>query len=138
MPLSTTWFLDRLKKKASKGPRGYPVATVAFYGPDATFASKVAVGILARDGAEPDPLERYYSSQVDVRKNPEVLKTVLALLEQHQVKTVVMVDRIFGCPHEEGIDYAEGQSCPRCLYWHGRNRFTGLSEDSDEVGKPIA
>ena len=130
MSLSTTWFFDRLKKKASKGPRGYPVATVAFYGPNATLASKVAVGILANERAEPDPLERYYSSNDDVRRDPQILKTVLALLEQQQVKTVVMVDRVFGCPHEEGIDYPEGEACPRCPYWSGRNRFTGLDEGS--------
>jgi len=130
MPLSTTWFFDRLKKKASRGPRGYPVATVAFYGPDAVVASKVAVAVLADEGAEPDPLERYYSSQIDVRKDPQILKSILSLLEQHHVKTVVMVDRVFGCPHEEGVDYPEGQSCPRCPYWYGRNRFTGLVEGS--------
>ena len=34
-----------LKKKARRGFRGYPVATVAYYGPDDQRASKVAVGI---------------------------------------------------------------------------------------------
>ena len=36
---------------------GYPVATVAFYGPDDRWATKVAVGIVAVDGGDPDPLE---------------------------------------------------------------------------------
>jgi hypothetical protein len=41
-----------LKKKARRGFRGYPVATVAFYGPDNTRATKVAVGIVPGEGAE--------------------------------------------------------------------------------------
>jgi hypothetical protein len=35
-----------------------------------------------------------------------------------------MVDRVIGCPHEEGIDY-EGPTCPHCPYWAGRDRWTG-------------
>jgi len=33
-------------KKAKKGFQGYPVATVAYYGPDNKTAIKVAVGIV--------------------------------------------------------------------------------------------
>jgi hypothetical protein len=40
------------------------------------------------------------------------------------VKSMVMTDGIIGCPHEDGIDYPEGTSCPKCPYWAGRNRFT--------------
>ncbi len=36
----------RLTKKAKKGFRGFPVATVAFYGPDNRRASKLTVGIV--------------------------------------------------------------------------------------------
>jgi hypothetical protein len=39
------------------------------------------------------------------------------------VKTVVIADAIMGCPHEEGIDYPDGDSCPKCPYWAGRDRF---------------
>src|SRR5258706_1030363 len=35
-----------LPKRARKGFRGYPVATIAFYGPDDRHATKVAVGIV--------------------------------------------------------------------------------------------
>jgi len=35
-----------------------------------------------------------------------------------------MVDRIIGCPHEEGIDYPLGRTCPRCPFWAGIDRFT--------------
>ena len=37
-------FLKRLRKKARKGLRGWPIATVAFYGPKATFQGKCPNG----------------------------------------------------------------------------------------------
>ena len=30
-----------------------------------------------------------------------------------------------GCPHEEGVDYPEGQICPQCPFWAHRDRWTG-------------
>lgn len=114
-----------LKKKARRGFRGYPIATVAFYGPDDTYATKVAVGIVASEGAEADPLERWVAKDRDVRSNPAIGREILAFIERHGVKTVVMTDRIIGCPHEEGVDYPEGQPCPKCPFWAHRDRWTG-------------
>ena len=45
-------FLKRLRKKAKRGMHGWPAATIAFYGPDASRASKVVVGIFASEHAE--------------------------------------------------------------------------------------
>ena len=28
----------------------------------------------------------------------------------------------YGCQHEEGIDYPEGELCPDCPFWAGRER----------------
>ena len=39
-------FLKRLRKKARKGLRGWPIATIAFYGPNLSQATKVTVGIV--------------------------------------------------------------------------------------------
>jgi hypothetical protein len=114
-----------LLKRARKGFRGYPVATIAFYGPDDRRATKVAVGIATREGAEVDFLERWYAEDGDLRANEETTQQIRAFLSQHDVVSVAMVDRIIGCPHEEGIDYADGSSCPECPFWRGRNRFTG-------------
>ena len=36
----------RLSKRAKKGFRGWPVATVALYGPDDSTATKLTVGIM--------------------------------------------------------------------------------------------
>ncbi len=128
MPLSQTWFLNRLKKKAGKGARGYPIASIAFYGPTDALATKVVVGVTLTEGADVDSLERWYSPDQDARKNPQLLKAVLQFLEAQDVKSVAMPNRLLGCPHEEGTDYPEGESCPRCPFWHNRDRFTGLVE----------
>ena len=114
-----------LLKRARKGFRGYPIATIAFYGPDDRRATKVVVGIVTREGAEPDPLERWYADDGDLRSNDETTQQIRAFLTQHDVVSVVAVDRIIGCPHEEGIDYPDGTVCPECPFWASRDRFTG-------------
>ena len=113
-----------LSKRAKKGFRGYPVGTIAFYGPTAQQATKVAVGIVVREGAEPE-MERWYGEERDLRFDEEVARQISAFLREHQVLSVSMVDQIIGCPHEEGVDYPEGEACPRCPYWSRRDRFTG-------------
>jgi hypothetical protein len=134
MPLSDSWFLDRLKKRARRPARGYPVASVAFYGPTAQVASKVVVGITAHEGADVDPLQRWHSPDQDARSNPQILKAVLHFLERQGVKSVVMPDRLLGCPHEAGVDYPEGGFCPQCPYWRDRDRFTGLLRTERDDG----
>ena len=101
------------------------MATVAFYGPDLTRASKVAVGIITRENAEPEALERWFSTTGDVRQDSAIGRDILAFIERHGAVTVVMTDRIIGCPHEEGIDYPDGQVCPQCPFWAHRDRWTG-------------
>jgi hypothetical protein len=98
---------------------------VAFYGPDDRRASKVAVGILPTERGEATALERWLSADGDVRDDPDINTAILKFLEDHGVKTVVMADRIIGCPHEEGIDYPDGQKCPDCPFWAIRDRWSG-------------
>jgi hypothetical protein len=116
---------SELQKKAQKGFRGYPTATIAFYGPDDKFASKVAVGIIPDESEEVTSLERWFSESIDIRDNRSVILEIIKFIREHNVKSVVMPDRIIGCPHEEGIDYPEGDSCPHCPFWQGRDRWTG-------------
>jgi hypothetical protein len=113
-----------LRKRAKRGFRGHPLATVVFYGPTGAFASKVAVGIVGAEGAEPQ-MHTFSSTGTDVRGDVEIHEQILALLQANGVKTVLMTDGLLGCPHEEGIDYPVGESCPQCPYWAGRDRFSG-------------
>jgi hypothetical protein len=114
-----------LKKKARRGFRGYPVATIAFYGPNDQRASKVAVGIVPAEDAELTALERWFAEERDVRTDPAIGEEILRFIQNYGAKSVVMTDRIIGCPHEEGVDYLEGQVCPQCPFWAHRDRWTG-------------
>ncbi len=114
----------RLAKKAKRGFRGYPVATVALYGPDDLTATKIAVGIIAPEGSEASDVRRWVSDGSDIRRNAGVADEILRLIETAGVVSVTIVDRIIGCPHEEGIDY-EGPTCPAYPFWAGRDRWTG-------------
>ena len=61
----------------------------------------------------------------DIRLDPEANEEIVRFISKHGAKSVVMPDRILGCPHEEGKDYPEGEKCPKCSYWVIRDRFTG-------------
>ncbi len=114
----------KLERLARLKSRSYPIGTVAYYGPDDQFASKVAVGIV---GAHENilALERWFATAKDVRADETIDEQIVAFFNLHQVSRVVVTDRIIGCPHEEGIDYPEGESCPQCPFWKGRDRWSG-------------
>jgi hypothetical protein len=112
-------------KKARAGFRGHPVGTVICYGPDNRRASKVAVSIIPEAHAEATGTRCWFAETGDIRKVGAVLAEITAFLRDQQVRSVVMKEGVFGCPHEEGIDYPSGEACPQCPYWTGRDRWTG-------------
>lgn len=129
MPHSSSVKIKRrsdspLKKKA-RHFRGYPAATVAYYGPDDTRASKIAVGIVHEGSDSPIAMERWFVQEGDIRKDRAIATEISQFLRLHGVKSVVMTETIIGCPHEEGIHYPEGGVCPMCPFWAHRNRWTG-------------
>jgi len=117
-------FIKRLRKKGRKGMRGWPVATVAFYGPNLNQATKVTVGIVPAENADVNEMREWRSEKGDVRDSATIIEQVLEFIAEQGVLSVAMTDGIIGCPHQEGIDY-EGQWCPVCDFWRGRDRFTG-------------
>ena len=104
--------------------RGWPAATIAFYGPNLSQATKVAVGIVPSETAEPLEVRDWKVVNGDVRADAAVAQEILDFINSHGVLSVVMTDGIIGCPHQEGVDY-EGEWCPVCEFWRGRDRFTG-------------
>jgi hypothetical protein len=113
-------IIKTLEKKAKKEFRGYPVATIGWYGPTNKLATKVAVGIIMHKGAEPVLMQ--WHSETDIRENADVLKEVLAMIKNHEAKSVAIINKIIGCPHEQGIDYHDDY-CPECPFWINRDRF---------------
>ena len=114
-----------LRKKAKRGNQGFPSATLAFYGPTDKKATKAVLGIFLHEGAE-GTIHRYWSEEKDARYNIEIQNAILVRLREHEVVSLGMLEKIFGCPHEEGKDYPEGESCPQCPFWKDKDRFNML------------
>ena len=124
MDRRTADIRKRLTKKAKKGFRGYPIGTIAVYGPDDHRASKLVASIVESEESGPTEMQKWHDDQGDVRNSAEAIAGVMAFLERHGPRSVVMTDRIIGCPHEEGIDF-QGPTCPLCPFWAHRDRWTG-------------
>ena len=122
-------WLKRLRKKGKRGHRGWPVATVAYYGYDGTRACKVVAGIIGHEGAEAEPMKQWISEDGDVRTDPAINQEIIEFIADNGALSVVMAGGLMGCPHQTGIDY-DSDWCPdpRCTYWVGRDRYTGRME----------
>ena len=64
--------LKRLRKKARKGLRGWPIATIAFYGPNLSQATKITVGIVPSENAEVEELRDWKVDCGDIRADPGI------------------------------------------------------------------
>lgn len=112
----------------------YPLATIAAYGPDNARATKLVVGILRRPGqTDANPMRSWSNDASDVRNDPVIAAELAGWLHSQGIKDTVSYDRIIGCPHEEGIDYPIGRTCPRCPFWAGIDRFT-----HEPISAPVA
>ena len=110
------------KRKGTRHPR---IAIYSLYGPNDRVASKAVVAIVEEGQTDILELQRWVSGKVDVRQNERIQEQIGAFLKKHGVKKFVTAGRIIGCPHEEGLDYPNGQDCPFCPFWAGRDRWTG-------------
>jgi hypothetical protein len=98
-------------------PMEYPMGTVAMYGPDDKRTTKIAAAVFLQDGAEPI-LMRWVAT--DVTTNPKIQQAMREFFLQHGVKSVAMSEGNMGCPHEEGEDFPDGEDCPFCPFWKGK------------------
>ena len=116
-------FKSPLAKKARKGFQGYPLATIAYYGPTNKMATKVVASIVENETDEPSIQEKWYSEK-DLRRNKKILNEIKDFISNHNVKSAIVPNKIIGCPHQEGIDYPEGEQCEECTFWKNRDRWT--------------
>ena len=117
-------FIKRLRKKARKGHRGWPIATIAFYGPNLSQATKVAVGIVTSENAEAEPLRDWKVDTGDIRGDPSIAREILEFIENHGAMSVVMTDGIIGCPsprrdrlRRQMVSHLRVLAWARSLYW---------------------
>ena len=68
----------RISKKVKKGFQGYPIVTIAYYGPNKKTASKVAVGVIENEDGEAE-VQQFFSDQ-DVRNDENILESVVQIL----------------------------------------------------------
>jgi hypothetical protein len=61
MPMKDQVF-KRLSKKSKRGMRGWPSATIAFYGPHASRATKVVVSIIPDRDSEPGEMRDWQTA----------------------------------------------------------------------------
>lgn len=105
-------------KALETGYRGYPVGTVAFYGPDDRTVTKVvAAVVLDEEGAVAD-MRKWFGARLD--EDERAARDAASFFGGHPVRSVVCSDGIIGCPHEEGADFPLGGDCPHCPFWAGR------------------
>lgn len=112
----------------------YPLATISAYGPDNRRATKLVVGILHRPGQQaPNPMRSWNTDTSDVRNDPRIAAEIADWLGSEGIKDTISHDRIIGCPHQEGIDYPIGRTCPQCPFWASIDRFT-----HEPISAPVA
>jgi hypothetical protein len=87
-----------LGRKVKQGFRGYPIATIAFYGPTTETATKVVVAIFRDDGGDAGPLERWLSEESDIRVDTNVGEEIVSLIKAQEVRSVVVTDGSSAAP----------------------------------------
>ena len=80
---------------------------------------------MVRAGVVKHPSEWPYSGYNEIQQPKRKKILIIGFIKENGARSVVMADRIMGCPHEEGVDYPEGSKCPKCPFWAIRDRFTG-------------
>src|ERR1700687_3490075 len=108
---------DDLDRGTGQQQPQYPIGTVAMYGPDDKTTTKIAAGVFLHDGAKAI-IKRWVAT--DVTTNPKVQQEMKDFFLQHGVKSVAMTEGNMGCPHEEGLDFPQGEDCPFCPFWKGK------------------
>lgn len=124
MAIKLLKFRHPLEKKGKEGFKGYPAGTVAYYGPDNTKATKVVAAIFMEKDSEPLMKKWFSVNGEEMRRNKKILDEIMVFFRENGVRSVVIAPKILGCPHQEGIDYPEGEPCPQCPFWKNRDRFT--------------
>jgi hypothetical protein len=101
-------------RRAIQNQTDYPIGTIAYYGPDNQTVTKIVAAVLPDEQTNPI-LKKWFGEGVG--EKPETAAAIGKFFQEQQVQKVVMTEGIIGCPHEEGIDYPVGESCPDCPFW---------------------
>jgi hypothetical protein len=111
--IQSTNLLKHLRN-VLKSKKRYPLGALLYFGPDDQTATKIVAVVMPTPGGDP-VLEIW--ANTEIASDPVAAAQIGQFFQKHQVKEVVMTGGIVGCPHEEGIDYPQGEDCPHCPFW---------------------
>jgi hypothetical protein len=100
------------------GFRGYPIGTVAYYGFDEKTSVKAVACVITDEEEKTCAIKRWMDS--DIVNNNRIQKEIKDFLIENEAKTIIITESPIGCIHEEGKDYQEGEDCPFCPSWKGK------------------
>src|SRR5688500_13143688 len=113
----------------------YPIGTVALYGPTDKQATKLVAGVVPAERAAPSAMKKWFAGEGDIREDATVQSELSVFLKAHHVTRAVVTEEVIGCPHEEGIDYPKGTSCPLCPFWTTKRKARGLASKAATPGR---
>jgi len=93
----------------------YPIGTLAYYGPDDQNCNRIIASVVNAPNARPQFRDW---QDYGVCTDPQVAAEIGEFFKLHGVSDVVMTEGVIGCQHDEGIDFPENDTCPRCPFWH--------------------
>ena len=114
-----------LVKRARRGFRGYPVATLAYYGPDDRTAIRISVGVATVEDGEMEMRRWYGRPGQNLHHDVAIHKEVLAHINARQVASVAILDKINGCACQDDDEMPAAVRCTTpCGFWEGVERPT--------------
>jgi hypothetical protein len=106
-------YLEHLRE-VLQGKTDFPIGTLVYFGPDDRTITKIVAVIIRTPEAE--PIIKSWEGP-SIAADREAVLEIGSYFKDHQVGEVVMTEGVVGCPHEEGVDYPVGESCPYCPFW---------------------
>lgn len=76
----------RIAKQVSKGFKGYPLVSIAYFGATPELATDVVVQFIAEEGAAPQAQK--FTAATDVRHDENIQTVILKIIERTEAQTV--------------------------------------------------
>ena len=92
----------------------FPIGVLVYFGPDDEKITKVIAVVISNQTSTPI-LKTWVTP--DFKTDSKVVKDIAQYFLVNEISEVLMTDGVVGCPHDEGIDYPMGETCPHCPFW---------------------
>lgn len=105
--MATYWFLKlftseekmnldksqkRIAKRVKRGFQGYPMISIRYFGPSEKLATKVEVGFIEQQNAQ--PMIEKFTCLDDIRQDETVQTTIIKIIDRVDAKTVTLQDSV--------------------------------------------